>query len=155
MEDPAGQLISEHVRRLLTIIGLDNASVACECVTPEILRISITAGDDGRMLIGPQGAHLEALQHVIRCVLRRHFEAKMHITVDVNGYRVRREKSLANLAEEVAKKAQKTGRPVELDPMNAFDRRTIHTTLAAHKEVNTESMGNGQDRRVVIRPVFL
>lgn len=155
MEDPAGQLISEHVRRLLTIIGLDHASVACESVAPETLRISITTGDDGRMLIGSQGAHLEALQHVIRCVLRRHFEAKMHITVDVNGYRARREKSLANLAEEVAKKAQKTGRSITLDPMNAFDRRTIHTALAAHKEVSTESLGDGLSRRVVVRPVFL
>ena len=155
MEDPAAQLISEHVRRLLSIVGLEDVQVLCECPAPETLRISIMAGDDGRTLIGPQGAHLESLQHIIRCVLRRHLDATTHIMVDVNGYRARREKSLSGFAEEVARKAQRTGRSITLDPMNALDRRTIHTALAAHKEVSTESMGDGRDRRVVVRPVFL
>lgn len=155
MEDPAAQLIGEHVRRLLASIGPEDMQVVCECPSHDVLKVSIIAGDIGRTLIGPQGAHLEALQHIIRCVLRRHLDANTHIMVDVNGYRARREKSLSGLAEEVARKAQKTGRPVALDPMNALDRRTIHTALAAHKEVSTESTGDGHSRRVVVRPVFL
>lgn len=155
MDDPAAQLIGEHVRRILSTIGLPDVHVACEFLPPELLRISIVAHDDGRMLIGTQGVHLEALQHIIRCVLRRHLDVHTHIIVDVNGYRARREKSLLGLAEEVARKAQRTGRPIALDPMNAFDRRTVHTALAAHKEVRSESMGDGRDRRVVVRPVFL
>ncbi len=155
MDDPAAQLIGEHVRRLLASIGLESIQIVCECPSSDTLRISIMAGDDGRTLIGPQGAHLESLQHIIRCVLRRHLEAITHITVDVNGYRARREKSLAGLAEEVARKAQRTGRSITLDPMNALDRRTIHTVLSSHKEVSTESLGDGRDRRVVVRPVFL
>lgn len=155
MDDPAAQLIGEHVRRLLEVIGLDGIHVACESPASDTLRISIMAGEEGRMLIGPQGAHLESLQHVIRCVLRRHLDGATHIMVDVNGYRARREKSLFGLAEEVARKAQRTGRPVALDPMNALDRRTIHTALSSHKEVSTESTGDGRDRRVIVRPVFL
>lgn len=155
MDDPASQLIGEHVRRLLAVIGLSTVTVVCESPSAEVLRISIMAGDDGRALIGPQGSHLESLQHIVRCVLRRHLESTMHIVVDVNGYRARREKSLFGLAEEVARKAQRTGRPVALNPMNALDRRVIHTALATHKEVSTESMGDGRDRRVVVRPVFL
>ncbi len=155
MDDPSAVLIGEHVRRLLTSIGFEGMQVTCEFPAPETLRISVMAGDDGRSLIGPQGAHLESLQHIVRCVLRRHLDATTHISVDVNGYRSRREKSLLGLAEEVARKAQKTGRPITLDPMNALDRRTIHTALALHKEVSTESMGDGRDRRVVVRPVFL
>lgn len=155
MKDPAAELISEHVRRLLASIGFEDIRVVCECPTSEILRISIESGDVGRVLIGPQGAHLEALQHIIRCVLRRHLDTNTHIMVDVNGYRARREKSLFGLAEEVARKAQRTGRPVALGPMNALDRRTIHTALAAHKEVSTESMGDGLQRQVVVHPVFL
>lgn len=155
MDDPAAQLIGEHVRRLLSIIGLEGTQVVCEPSSPETLWISITAPEDGKVLIGPQGAHLEALQHIIRSLLRRHLDANMRIMVDVNSYRARREKSLFGLAEEVARKAHRTGRPVELNPMNAFDRRTVHTALAAHKEVSTESMGDGYDRRVVVRPVFL
>ena len=79
----------------------------------------------------------------------------MYILVDVNGYRARRERGLAGLAEETARKAQKTGQAVTLEPMNAVDRRTIHTALASHKEVQTESLGEGMSRRVVVRPIFL
>jgi spoIIIJ-associated protein len=155
LDDAATELIGEHVRRLLSTIGLEDLQVTCDASEVGILRISIGAGEEGRSLIGAQGAHLASLQHIIRCVLRRHIESDVHILVDVNGYRARREKSLYSLAEEVARKAQRTGRPVAMSPMSALDRRTIHTALAAHKDIVTESMGDGPDRRVIVRPVFL
>lgn len=154
-DDPTGALIAEHVRHLVGAMGLDDIQLECESGQPGVLRISIMAGESGKMLIGTQGANLNALQHVIRCVLRKHFEEDMHIVVDVNGYRVRRERNLLGFAEEVARRAQRTGRPVALSPMNAVDRRTIHAALAGHKDVVTESTGDGMDRRVVVRPVFL
>lgn len=153
--DPACALIAEHVRRFMSVMGMDDIYLECESGESGVLRISIMAGQLGNVLIGAQGASLNALQHVIRCVLRKHFDENVRIVVDVNGYRLRRERSLFGFAEEVAKKAQKTGKPVALSPMNAIDRRIIHTALASHKEVFTESMGDGVDRRVVVRPVFL
>ena len=155
-DDPAGALIAEHVRRFMSAMGMEDIHLECESgQSAGVLRISINAGQSGNMLIGAQGANLNALQHVIRCVLRKHLDEKVHITVDVNGYRLRRERHLFGFAEEVAKRAQKTGKPVALSPMNALDRRIIHTALAGHKEVLTESMGDGMERRVVVRPVFL
>lgn len=155
IDDAAGALIAEHVRRFMSAMGMDDVHLECESGDSGVLRISIMAGQSGNMLIGAQGANLNALQHVIRCVLRKHFDENVHIVVDVNGYRLRRERSLFGFAEEVAKRAQKTGKPVALSPMNAIDRRIIHTALASHKEVLTESMGDGTERRVVVRPVFL
>ncbi|HSX24490.1 MAG TPA: R3H domain-containing nucleic acid-binding protein [Candidatus Andersenbacteria bacterium] len=148
-------LIAEHVRRLLSGMGFDGARVVCDSSEDSVLRISIRIEDDGSILIGAQGAHLYALQHIIRCILRKSLQTDMYILVDVNGYRARRERGLAGLAEETARKAQRTGQAVVLDPMNAVDRRTIHTALASHKEVQTESLGEGPARRVIVRPVFL
>lgn len=117
------------------------------------LKINIEAGDDGRRLIGMQGAHLEALQHVIRTLLRRQLTAEAHIWVDVNGYRARREEGLVHLSQQAADEAKRSGRIVELKPMAASDRRAIHTALAARRDVTTESRGEEPRRRVVIRPV--
>jgi spoIIIJ-associated protein len=155
IDDPVDALIAEHVRRLMSAMGMDDVHLTCDSTETSVLRITITATDSGKVLIGAQGANLNALQHIIRCVLRKHLEESVHIIVDVNGYRHRREKNLFGFAEEVARRAQKTGKPVTLSPMNAIDRRIIHTALSGHKEVQTESMGDGRERRVVVRPVFL
>lgn len=154
-EDPAEALIAEHIRRLMEVMGLQHIRLECEFSGEETLRISMVVGDEGSMLIGTQGATLNALQHIIRCVLRKQLHEHVRVIVDVNGYRLRRERSLLGFAEETARRAQKTGRPVALSPMSATDRRTIHAALAGRKEVVTESTGDGDKRRVVIRPVFL
>ncbi len=154
-DDLTGALIAEHVRRLMNSMGFSDIRLTCEMPSPDAIRLSIAAGEQGRLLIGVQGANLDALQHIIRCVLRKHLREDVRIMVDVNGYRMRREQNLLGFAEEVARRAQKTGRPVALSPMSALDRRTIHAALSSHKEVVTESMGDGKDRRVVVRPVFL
>lgn len=118
------------------------------------LTITIEAGDEGRRLIGMQGAHLEALQHIIRALLRRQLETDAHISVDVNGYRARREEGLIQLAYRAADEAKRRGRSVELRPMAASDRRAVHTALALRHDVKTESRGEGHQRHVVIQPVY-
>ncbi len=120
----------------------------------EELLLTIEAGDDGKLLIGMQGAHLEALQHVMRMVLRRQLGQPAHVVVDVNGYRARREEGLVQQALGAARRAKTTGRTVTLAPMSATDRRVIHATLAQQRGVGTESIGDEPNRRVVVRPVF-
>jgi len=155
LDGPTIALIEEHVRKLLATMSLSQVRVRCEFVADNALKISVEAGDNGRTLIGAHGAHLSALQHIVRCLLRRQINPTVRVLVDVNGYRARRERSLLGLAEEVARKAQRTGRTVVLQPMTAADRRTIHTALANYKDVKTESLGDEPNRRVVVRPVFL
>src|SRR5690348_4164853 len=100
LDDQVLALIEEHVRRLLVIMNFSDATVHCD-ISDETLLITIDAKDLGRLLIGPQGAHLMALQHIIRCLLRSQLKEAIRITVDVNGYRSRREQSLSHLAQEV------------------------------------------------------
>ncbi|MEX1997377.1 MAG: R3H domain-containing nucleic acid-binding protein [Candidatus Andersenbacteria bacterium] len=118
------------------------------------LQLSIEAGETGKLLIGTHGTHLEALQHIIRSILRRQLGSPLYVIVDVNGYRARRERTLTQLAEAAARRARQTGRTVTLEPMGAADRRVLHTALATHPEVSTESTGQEPNRRVVVRPRF-
>ncbi len=155
-------LIEEHVRRLLESMSFVDISVRCkERVLPSekskgiSLEIIINAGDDGKLLIGTHGAHLSALQHIIRSVLRRQLPDGTYITLDVNGYRSRHEQTMTSLAEAAARRAKMQGKTVVLSPMSASDRRLVHTTLAQREDVKTHSMGDEPDRRVVIKPVFL
>lgn len=147
-------LIEEHVRRLLSMMGFHEAQVRCT-MTEDVLTVAIEAGDEGRTLIGSQGTHLSALQHLVRCILRSQLTERVHVIVDVNNYRVRREQSLLSLAQEVARKAARTGRTIALRPMSAADRRAIHTALAKQPDIHTESLGEEPNRRVVVRPIFL
>src|SRR3989344_5423058 len=92
-------LIAEHVRRLLNGMGFKDAQVYCDSPQEHMLRISVHTEDSGSALIGAQGARLHALQHIIRCILRKNLHTDVYILVDVNGYRARRERGLAALAE--------------------------------------------------------
>ena len=157
-------LVEEHVRRLLVRLDFEQATVRCHRLTEEVssdtssyptIEINIEAGDTGKLLIGSQGSHLQALQHIIRTLLRRQLSQPARIVVDVNGYRVKREQVLLSLAEDSARRAKSSGRNIVLRPMEAAERRTIHTALATHQEVSTESMGDEPNRRVVVRPVLI
>jgi len=150
VDDQALALIQEHVRRLLVTMSIPEAQVKC-VIQNDTLLITIEAGEVGRLLIGPQGAHLAALQHIIRCLLRPQFKEHIRINVDVNSYRARREHDLMQMALSTARKAQQTGRTVTLEPMNAADRRAVHAALASQPDIKTESLGEEPNRRVVIR----
>ncbi len=117
--------------------------------------INIEAGDVGKILIGSRGNNLNALRHVLCSVVRRQVDALVHVTVDVNNYLAARERSLFNQAEEGARKAVRTGQAVVLPPMNAANRRLIHSCLASRQEIHTESLGEEPNRRVIIRPTFI
>jgi len=109
-------------------------------------------GTESGLVIGKKGATLDALQYVVnRIVFKRPNEGPM-VIVDAEGYRGRREDSLVDLAQRLAEKVVKTGRPVLVEPMSAHDRRIVHMALADHEGVSTESEGEGLFRRVVIFP---
>jgi spoIIIJ-associated protein len=109
-------------------------------------------GSESGLVIGKKGATLDALQYVINRIVSKRPNEGPGIVVDAEGYRGRREDSLADLARRLAEKAMKTGRPVPVEPMSPHDRRIIHVTLAEHEGVTTESEGEGLFRRVVIYP---
>lgn len=112
-----------------------------------------TSDEDGGLLIGRHGATLDALQYLTLRVLQAEGFDRMRITLDVGGYRTRREKTLKEMAQGVGQKVLTSGRPYHFDPMSAMERRVVHMTLMAIDGLRTESEGEGRFRHVVVFPV--
>jgi spoIIIJ-associated protein len=109
-------------------------------------------GAESGLVIGKRGATLDALQYILNRIVFKQPGDRPLIVVDAEGYRGRREDSLVDLAKRLADKAQRSGKPVPVEPMSAADRRVVHMALADHPAVTTESEGEGPGRRVVIFP---
>ena len=109
-------------------------------------------GEDSGLLIGRRGQTLAALQFLVNMIIRNEFGEGVRVVLDVEHYRQRRESSLRDMAIKVASRVVQTSRGVTLEPMNAADRRIVHTTLTDHAGVSTESSGMGDDRKVTISP---
>jgi predicted RNA-binding protein Jag len=108
--------------------------------------------DELGLLIGKHGATLDALSAVTNAVMHKGEYRDLFFTVDIEGYRARRIATLRNLAQRCADRVMREGISVELEPMPPAERRIVHVTLAGHRELFTESTGQGASRRVVIMP---
>lgn len=109
-------------------------------------------GDDLGILIGRRGQTLACLQFMVRLIVGHQTKAWVPIVIDVEGYRQRRCEKLQALAKNLAEQVKARGVPFTLEPMLAYERRIVHLALADHPSVITESIGEGEARRVVIRP---
>ena len=109
--------------------------------------------DEPRRLIGERGDILQALQHVIRLLPANRHDQDIKLDIDINGYKQKRAELLRDMAHRARREASTGSGVVELEPMSAFDRRIIHTTLDAYNNIKTESTGEGRDRRVIIKRV--
>jgi len=115
------------------------------------LTLDITGADLG-LLIGRKGETLRALQFVMRQILSKEAGRWVPVVVDVESYLVRRRKNLQQLADKMADRVVFSGRKVALEPMPAQERRIVHIQLRNHQHVYTNSVGEGERRKVVILP---
>lgn len=109
-------------------------------------------GNDLSILIGRKAETLNALQYITNLIIGRHLAKWVPLQIDVEGYRVRRQLALKNLAERMAEQARSTGHRQVLEPMSANERRLIHLALREDKTVVTESIGEEPNRKVTINP---
>jgi spoIIIJ-associated protein len=114
--------------------------------------IELGSKDTG-YLIGKHGRTLDAIQFLVNLIVNTRTKSGRRIMVDVEAYRERRQKSLTRLAQRMADRVARTGRPVLLNYMNPYERRIIHLTLEKDDRVYTESDGNGVYKRVRVIPV--
>lgn len=103
-------------------------------------------------LIGRRGETLAALQYIARLIVGQETASRVHLIVDVDGYKAQRAESLRGLAARLAEQAVRTGRRVILEPMPPHERRIVHLALRDHPQVTTESIGQGDRRKVTIIP---
>ena len=107
-------------------------------------------GDDMGILIGKRGQTLDSLQYLTNLAVNKNSENYYKVKVDTEDYRKRRKDTLENLAKNIAYKVKRTKRAVELEPMNPFERRVIHSALQNDKYVTTHSEGDEPYRHVVV-----
>jgi spoIIIJ-associated protein len=110
------------------------------------------SGNDLSILIGRRAKTLNALQYITRLILGKELEHGIPLSIDVEGYRERREKQVRQLARRVAEQVADTGREQTLEPMPANERRFAHIELQDEPKVYTESAGTDPHRKVVIFP---
>ncbi len=108
--------------------------------------------DENPVLIGKNGKTLEGLQFYIRSTLNIFTEEHVMVLVDIGGYKENRKKQLEILATKTAKEVARTKIAAKLEPMNAYERRIIHTKLSEWRDVSTTSEGNHPKRYLVIKP---
>jgi len=118
---------------------------------PPPVVVDIT-GNDLSILIGRRAETLNALQFITRLIVGKELGRGIHVIVDVEGYRMRRERNLRQLARRMASQAVRTGRRQVLEPMAANERRIIHMELRDDDNVTTESIGEDPRRKVTITP---
>jgi spoIIIJ-associated protein len=119
---------------------------------PNEIQLEISGADSAR-IIGKKGQVLSALQYLTNRVVNKPSLEKRYVTVDAEGYRSRRDDTLATMARRLGKQAVTEGKIITFEPMNPRDRRVIHLALAKFDGVVTKSEGEGDDRRVQIIPV--
>lgn len=115
----------------------------------ELVFVEITGKDTGT-IIGKRGSTLDAVQCLASYVVNKDSDKYVRVILDAENYRAKREKTLVNLANRLAGKVERTGRPVTLEPMNPYERKVIHCTLQSHPDVQTRSEGKDPYRKVII-----
>jgi len=110
-------------------------------------------GKDSGTIIGKRGQTLDSIQYLCSLVANKNSESYIRVVIDAENYRMKRERTLEQLANRLADKVRKTGRSVRLEPMNPYERKVIHSTLQNRSGVTTRSEGEEPYRRVIIEPV--
>jgi spoIIIJ-associated protein len=150
----AAQDVLANILRMMGINGrvevLRNVEVPGVDSVPFVL--DIQGDEDLGALIGRRGETLAALQYLTRLIVGHKTKVWSDFAVDVQQYKVRRGQALQNLAARMAERVEESGRAVALEAMPAAERRIIHLALRDHPKVTTQSIGEGENRKVMILP---
>ena len=123
-------------------IYIDNSSIL----------IDINGGNSG-MLIGHRGETLNSLQTILTSIANRNKDKKIRIYLNIDNYKQKRERTLENLAIKVSKTVIRSNKRITLEPMNAYERKIIHTKLQEMNNIKTHSIGEEPNRRIVIEKI--
>ncbi len=146
----ADSIVEDFLTGLLVHIAPGYSVAAKE--RGENILAEITGGDSGR-IIGREGRTLGAIEFLANTVLAKEVgENAPRVNVDAAGYKRRHEERLLETARRAAARVRKTGEPFEMDALGAADRRIIHIALREDAFVVTESVGEGMDRRIIVKP---
>ena len=157
-EEPAGEVVEfalDTLEELLELMDLEAEVTVRAPETPGdglglVKAVLDVTGEDLGVLIGRRGGTMAALQYIVNLVVSRRYKGEAPFSVDVEGYRRRREQTLEDMAFRMADRVRESGRPVTLEAMPAYERRIVHLTLSKDPTVGTASVGEGDSRKVRI-----
>lgn len=144
------EIACEYILSVCEAMGLEVELVTD--VSDNTINIEVQ-GEDLGLLIGRRGETLDAIQYLTGLVVNRNRDKYFKICIDAENYRAKREAALVRLAKRTADKVSKYRRPITLDPMNPNERRIVHSALQGYRGVETYSVGEEPNRKVVIRPI--
>ncbi len=148
--DGALEDADRFLREILTRMGIKAEVTGRK--TAEGLTLTIEGDRDG-LIIGRRGQTLDALQYIVNRYMQKDQSRKVRVILDCEGYRQRREQAIARMAQNIARKAKRSGKPVAAQPMDSSERRLFHLALKSDRGLRTESHGEGDKRKVVVYPV--
>ena len=137
------------LKDIVSDMGLDLEMTARADETSVYIELT---GKDCGTIIGRRGQTLDAVQYLTSLVINKEHEDYIKVVIDAEDYRSRREKTLEQLADKMARKALRAHRSMKLDPMNPYERKVIHATLQKNPKVTTRSEGQDPYRRVIVEP---
>jgi spoIIIJ-associated protein len=107
--------------------------------------------EDSNFLIGQYGINLQSLQHIARVLVRKRTQEKANFILDVNMYRKEKNISIIALAKNIAQQVVQDKKAITLRPMSPYERRLVHMELSKNDLVETESIGEGEERKIIIK----
>ena len=141
--------VREAISSVLKAMGFDATIDVYDA--DDFIAADVTV-DNTALFIGQKGETIDALQYLTNASIYRERPFIKRVVLDAEGYRQRRVEAVQGLAHRTARRAIREGRPVELPPMNASERRVVHLYLQDNSQVTTASEGSGEDRKVRISP---
>ncbi len=144
------QYAKKYLEDLLSFFGL-NTDVYATTEDHEVIELNVPSTHLNGFLIGQQGDTVRALQFMVSSALRSNGYEYSRINVDIADYKKARAGQIAERVEGWIKKVQESGEQMELNPMNAADRRIVHK-VAGDAGLTTESVGEGRDRHIILKP---
>jgi len=149
--EPAEKDVAQVVTEVLdTLLGLLGVTGKVEVLSDDIPLALDVQGDDLGILIGRRGQTLASLEYITKLIVARRLSAWLPLRLDVAGYKKRRRESLQRLALYLAEQVKAKRRAITMEPMPANERRIVHLTLADNPDVTTHSIGEGENRKVVV-----
>jgi spoIIIJ-associated protein len=148
--EAAIQYAKKYLEDLLSFFGL-NTDIYATTEDNEVIELHVPSTQFNGFLIGQHGDTMRALQFVVSNALKNNNYEVTRVNVDIADYKKARADRLIDIAGDWVRKVQESGEPMELKPMNAADRRIIHK-LAGDNGLETESVGEGRDRHIVLKP---
>jgi len=144
------ELIKKKMNKIFQYIGI-KPELSVEEIEENNFNVTVS-GDDLNFLIGFRGQSLDGLQSILRLMIYRETQIQPLITLDINDYKSRKTEKIQDMAKTFIDKVRFFQKDVEMPRMSPWERRQIHVLVSEYDDIESESTGEGEDRRVVLKP---